>query len=451
MNRNKLLIYFFILLIGLSITFFTIHFSFNPKTVGVLIFLLVFIPTLIKPDIGLVIIIFSTFFSPEIILGITSQREITLRIEDIFLLLVIFAWFIRIAFTKDIRKTFKTKLTLPFFLYIATCIFSSLFASIFSEIDIKYSFLCILKYLQYFLLFLMVKDNIRSLRQIKFFIGLFILVAGILAIHTNIFIQEKLTLGETFFRVGPLIGTRGKSESATLAGFLIFMMGLVGGLSISMRSIPLRIFLIFLFLIMFRAFLYTLSRGAYLAFLPMLFTLAFCSRKIISIYGIIIFLLIFTLLMPKIVRERIVNTLVAKESVEGTYLEWEESARARIDTWQEVLFNYFPARPLFGYGVGSRFIDSQIFLTLYETGLLGLFLLIWLWLRIFKLAKEVFNLESIKSNNFTKGLSLGFLSGYIGLIVQAFSTNTFIIIRIMEPFWFITALVITLPQLLKNK
>ncbi|GAI53875.1 unnamed protein product, partial [marine sediment metagenome] len=46
-----------------------------------------------------------------------------------------------------------------------------------------------------------------------------------------------------------------------------------------------------------------------------------------------------------------------------------------------------------------------------------------------------------------KGLSLGFIAGFIGLAIHALTANTFIILRIMEPFWFITAIIMMLPTL----
>jgi hypothetical protein len=45
------------------------------------------------------------------------------------------------------------------------------------------------------------------------------------------------------------------------------------------------------------------------------------------------------------------------------------------------------------------------------------------------------------------GVSLGFLAGFIGLLVHGFAANTFIIVRIMEPFWFLTAVVVSMPYL----
>ncbi|MBW2168261.1 MAG: hypothetical protein JRG69_03200 [Deltaproteobacteria bacterium] len=42
---------------------------------------------------------------------------------------------------------------------------------------------------------------------------------------------------------------------------------------------------------------------------------------------------------------------------------------------------------------------------------------------------------------------MGFLAGFIGLLVHSIGANTFIIVRIMEPFWFVLAMVIMIPSL----
>ena len=47
------------------------------------------------------------------------------------------------------------------------------------------------------------------------------------------------------------------------------------------------------------------------------------------------------------------------------------------------------------------------------------------------------------------GLTLGFVAGFVGLMAHAITSNTFIIIRIMEPFWFLTGIIIMLPSIKK--
>jgi hypothetical protein len=45
------------------------------------------------------------------------------------------------------------------------------------------------------------------------------------------------------------------------------------------------------------------------------------------------------------------------------------------------------------------------------------------------------------------GIALGYLGAFVGLLVHAVGANTFIIVRIMEPFWFLTAIVFLIPSI----
>lgn len=448
---NKQLVYFLIAILGLAITFFATSANFDIKNIGVLAFFLVFIPTLIEPNIGFIIIIVSALFSPDLILGVTSAREITIRIEDVFLLIVILAWFMRAAFTKNIYSVFQTKITGPFFAYIFACILSTIFAAILSPIDLAHSFFAILKYLEYFLLFLIVKDNMKTLGQAKVFVIVFFSAAFLVSIYANAYIHEQITAGSQFFRTAPPVATRAGGEAGTLGGYLLFMMAIAGGLLLYLRPPIPKIILICLLGIMGRAFIYTLSRGSYIAFVPMVIALIFFSRKIILVYVTVAIAALLMVAMPQMARDRITQTVAIREDVSGKYVEFEESPRDRLESWKLVLFERFPASPLFGHGVGKFFIDGQFFLTLCEVGLVGLVLFIWVLVRLLKEAKRILTMDIVKENQFSAGLSLGFLAGFVGLLTQAISTNTFIIIRIMEPFWFMTAIVLSLPKLLERE
>ena len=50
-----------------------------------------------------------------------------------------------------------------------------------------------------------------------------------------------------------------------------------------------------------------------------------------------------------------------------------------------------------------------------------------------------------------RGLALGFVAGAVGLLGHAIGANTFIIVRIMEPFWFFAAIVVALPGLAQEE
>ena len=45
------------------------------------------------------------------------------------------------------------------------------------------------------------------------------------------------------------------------------------------------------------------------------------------------------------------------------------------------------------------------------------------------------------------GITVGYIAGFIGLLIHALVANSFIIAHIMEPFWFFTGVIAVLPAL----
>jgi O-antigen ligase len=102
-------------------------------------------------------------------------------------------------------------------------------------------------------------------------------------------------------------------------------------------------------------------------------------------------------------------------------------------------------RPLLGYGVtGFAFMDAQYVRVLVEAGLIGLAAFLWLLWRILRTAWSTH--QRTVGTRF-EGLALGYIAGFMALITHCVGANTFIIVRIMEPFWFLTAIVTVLPLL----
>ena len=70
----------------------------------------------------------------------------------------------------------------------------------------------------------------------------------------------------------------------------------------------------------------------------------------------------------------------------------------------------------------------------------------FLWLVITILKSSGDSLALLRDPD-DRGIVVGFLAGTVGILVHAIGSNTFIIIRIMEPFWFFMAIVVALPML----
>ena len=120
------------------------------------------------------------------------------------------------------------------------------------------------------------------------------------------------------------------------------------------------------------------------------------------------------------------------------------STTERLRSWQYVLKDWLHS-PVLGRGVtGYAWADAQYVKILGETGLAGLVAFIFLIVRLWRRARETFLAEQ---DPFCKGLAHGLLLGMVAMLAHGIGANTFIIIRIMEPFWLCAGLVMILPRL----
>jgi len=102
-------------------------------------------------------------------------------------------------------------------------------------------------------------------------------------------------------------------------------------------------------------------------------------------------------------------------------------------------------KPVFGFGITGRgFADAQFPRVLAETGIVGLGTFLYLLYSIGTVAFD--NLRQAQSSYF-QGLTIGFIAGFVGLLFHCIGANTFIIVRIMEPFWFFTGIITVLPMI----
>jgi hypothetical protein len=150
------------------------------------------------------------------------------------------------------------------------------------------------------------------------------------------------------------------------------------------------------------------------------------------------------MLMPKEVRER-VNYTFQEGSGKAVQLggvdlgvQVDTSTYERIHVWRKVWFNMRWA-PWLGGGVSwGMVLDSQYARVIFETGIIGVIAFIMLQWRVIKTANQTY---SWSSNWIDKGVALAVFAGTIGLIVHSFGTISFLIARIMEPYWYLVAVV----------
>jgi O-antigen ligase len=438
---------FFLIGVILALTYLIFTFiGLSPHTFFILGGLAIFFIAFFRTDFALVVLIFSMLLSPEFGVGHAGGREVMVRLDDIFLFIVFLGWMAKMAVSKELGLLRISSLNLPILAYIAVCIISSILGILRGEVTFKGSIFYILKYVEYFLVFFMVTNNIRDMEQIKKFIFYMIFVCFLISLYawfSHSSGAERVS--------APFEGKSG--EPNTLGGYLLLLIMVCIGLLLNLEQRNYKIFLFLVIFFAFPAFLFTLSRGSWLGFILGYPVLIFLTKKgktvLLGIFIILLFL--SSVVFPKYVYKRVQETFSKRteRTILGRRFNIDPSAAARIDTWREGI-KLWSKSPFWGHGVGiaGSVVDNEYTRILIEVGLIGFAAFFWIILTLFK--HSFINLRLLEYDNFSNGIIAGFSAGLVGLLGHCLSAGTFIIIRIMEPFWFFAAIVMLLPELINE-
>jgi len=392
-----------------------------------------------NPESALYLLVFSMLLSPEF--GGHTQAGaggsgVTLRFDDILLALIGFSWIIRSAIYKDLGLFRKTPLNQPIFLYLVVCVIATATGVLAGNVRPIRAFFYLLKYFEYYFVFFMLVNHLRRQDMAEKLVIALLLTCFLV----DIIALAQLPSGHRLS--APFEGAQG--EPNTLGGYLVLMTTLCISLALYCKkrfTIP---WLWGLALLNTVTMLFTRSRGSYLAFAVMVLALlALTRRKILVVLSLLI-LLTGPFILPDVVKERIIYTFSKQAShhLQVGNVSLDPSTSARIEGWQHG-FSAVGKRPFLGYGVtGYGFVDSQFLLVLVDTGIIG-FLAFGTLLG--SLLYNGWRAYHSTLSDFAKPLGLTLCVGTLAMITHAASANTFIIVRIMEPFWFIAGLTITAP------
>lgn len=416
------------------------------KAIAFMSAILIFIVCLFSTRSALLIIIFSMLLGPEFSVGdlsgqATLGRGVTLRVNDFILVVVGFSWLAKMAINKQLGLFLKTPMNAPIAWYTLICILSSALGAAMDRVALKTTFFYILKYFEYMYVYFMVVNHLRTRRDLEIFVWA-MLATCVIASFVGI---AQIPEGGRI--TAPFEGDQG--EPNTFGGYLVFMIAYAGGLLWNTKSGKRRLAYAAVVLLALLPLLHTGSRGSYLGLVGAsgMFVLL-TDRKALAIglaalgfAGVIMF-------APDIAKNRVEftfeqgKTRTDVEQVMGVKLD--TSSSERIKSWKDVIEDIL-SHPILGFGVtGYKFIDGQYFRVAVETGLVGLTLFAFLLLKAWVLSLGVFRRAR---DELEKGLTMGYLAGFAGLLVHGLSANTFIIGRIMEPFWFTLGMIVMIPRL----
>jgi hypothetical protein len=419
-------------------------------SLGLAFLMLLLVLSLLNTEFGIHVILLSMLLSPEIVVGSVGGISfgkpevkadlLVLRIEDLILTLVTLVWLARMALFKDIGLVRRTRLNAPILAYTASLVLATLFGVFFGNVRPLQGFFYTLKFVEYFVVFLITVNYVETERQANRLLATALGTCAISALMglTQIPAGERVS--------APFEGQYG--EPNTFGGYLVFMLALVLGQFLTSSSVFRRLGWLGFAILVSVPILFSLSRTSWLASIPMLLTLIFfSSRRLLIMIGLGILVLLAPMLLPKSVVDRYNYTLFAKEDrgeyrVAGAKLDLSTSQR--LDSWIRG-YRGWQSRPFLGYGAtGFAFMDAQYVRVLVETGLIGLTAFLWMLWRIGKMGLET--LQRMKGSPY-EGIALGYLAGFIAITAHCIGANTFVIVRIMEPFWFMTGIIAVLPTI----
>jgi len=208
---------------------------------------------------------------------------------------------------------------------------------------------------------------------------------------------------------------------------------------------------LFCFLFLCIGILTTLTRAAWLAFIPALLLFGIFAKQQKIIIPLII-IMIASIFIVSPIRQRFTNFFTEK------YQEKSEGG-GRAYRWG-LAIDIFNDRPLLGRGPGSfggavayraqafkgLYVDSYYLEILSNYGLIGILVFLWILIECFR---NLFSLANEADNPRDQMLSYGIICGLVGFLIHNFTENIWEIIPLAVQFWFLIG--ITFRLLNKNR
>jgi len=405
---------------------------------------ILFLATILRAEAGLVILILSMLLSPEIPVvglgggGLEGSRSIVLRTEDLLLMLVGFAWIARMAIDKDLGAIRRTRLNVWIFAYSACCLFSTLIGIETGRVRPLQGLCFVAKYVEYFIIFFMTVNYVRSGERLRRLLAAALVTAALIGAYGWWQMPSGIRPS------APFEGHEG--EPNTLGGYLVLVFSVACALALTLPADRTRwkrgCALLAMFVV--PPLLATLSRSSWIALAASLAVLvALSPRRRLLLGATCVAAALLFLAHPQKLEERLLYTFHGEEqdphSVQVGRMELDPSASARLSSWGAALQG-FAEHPLTGWGVtGFGFLDAQYFRILVEIGAFGLAAFVML---VGTAGVTFYRASTSARDPLYRGLGLGMTAGLGGLLAHAIGTNTFMLIRVMEPFWLLTGLVV---------
>lgn len=389
--------------------------------IAVAVVAVLYLGILINIHFGLVLLVICFGLSPEYeVAGISN-----FRVEDLFIPVVLLAWVTRVTMGRE--RLEQTDLKIPLAILVSLSAISSLLNYLWTGIPLLNSLLFFGKTVEYYLIFLVVMNVVKTRREVMGYVYLLLAVSlagGIFGLHG--YLTEGLPVPAAKV-TGPV------GETATIfGGYLVFHMMIAVGMAICIPHFMTRVALGAYLLASVVPMMLTFSRTTFAAFFGGLISLAFLGRGR-ALIGVAVLLIALPIFFPDQVNERMATIFRIFSD------EPPPSWTARVSAWRK-FGGIVMQSPVIGRGVGTvplGYIDNEYVKQAHELGLMGLLVFFWLLLRIFRTS-----LHTIRRADDPQilGFCTGFAAGFAAILIHNLGATSLTSIRIAMPFFFATGL-----------
>jgi O-antigen ligase len=360
---------------------------------------------------------------------------------DIMLIALIIGWFLKTLFNKVNLFEGSALNIIILFLIIYTFLsyyIGNNYLKDFSSFDITNSRLQTWKnYVILPLIFLIVLNNIRDKKHLKWLVYLMMFVIFLMSFK---FFRNYRFIDKSYYRDGMRwTGTFTYLGPNEYAAFFSHYLFIALGILLSMKSKLIRVFLLSAVGLSLYSVIFLFSRGSYVATYLTIALSGFLRKNLIVIIAVITLSLAWHTLLPRSVVERI-------EMTTNESNELESSAEKRVQIWKTSMdlfkANYvsgigFGTFPYLGFTLGDT--HNLYVKILLEQGVVGfLIFLIMILVALFNGWKLYINAR----DDFLKGLGFGFVMCTISLLISNFFGDRWTYVPLGAYYWVFMALVV---------
>jgi len=412
--------------------------------------------SVIHPVLGLMALLLAMLLSPEVAIGRTGERAISIGGADVLIVLVVIGWIVHQATQREGMLLRSTPVSLPVYLMIGVIVLATLIGILMGTVSPLRGFFFASKRIEYFLIFFMVTTLLRGWEDVRIALILFVIACA--GINIGAIIQEVF-----FPEASGVTSTFGYGRANTLGGFYVMALSMTIGLMTYVRRRWVRSLLMVQFVLTILCLAFTHSRGAYVSVPFAVGTLMFVdrSKRLFEVSGLVVLALAALLLGAWMLlggedsfflarQKRIMAGQfgsIADVATQGA--EVDPSLHSRLRAWRQSV-DQILRYPFLGQGVGAKklgWADNHYVRELLETGVIGLVVFLWMNFQIFLAVLHLHH----SSEGIVRGAAVGFLGGQVGLLAHAMTCSNFYTIRTMEPFWYLLGLLMAVAIAAENR